>query len=210
MDELFIGSALCEVTVAGEILLPRFFHETTQRRSPTKTLFIGLHETAPCLVAYDRHYAQQRHFGAEAQRLHDDPQRLRRTYGFVARSAIAPDGMIVLPALMRDRGRIGATALLVATGERFEIWDPETVLHGGPSDLILLATHHRLAHIANEVLHVPALSSHQPRCGADMPHQPGLRVQPVSQMRPRHDPVGPASAAGSLAKGAHGIPGDAS
>ena len=208
MDELFIGSALCEITIGGELLLPHFFHETARRRSAANVLLVGLHDCSPCLVAYDRQYATQHHISTHPS-VPDDPQRLRRIYGFVEQTPIAPDGMIVLPALMRDRGRIGATALLVATGERFEIWDLEAVLHGGPSDLILLATHHRLAHIANEVLHVPALSSHQPRCGADMPHQPGLRVQPVSQMRPRHDPVGRADDQRPVAQGAQRISRDA-
>lgn len=209
MDELFIGSALCEVTAGGEILLPRYFLETVQQRSGDKSLFIGVHEASACLIAFDRCHAQQRYYDQEAQQLPDDPQRLRRTYGFVERTPIDPDGMIVLPPLMRERGHIGDSVLLVATGQRFEIWDLESLLQGGPSDLILLATHHRMAHIAKEVLHVPALSSSSPRHRADGAIQSGVFLQPVPALRPRHDPIRRGTVAQPVEKGARGVSRDA-
>ncbi|MEN2787939.1 division/cell wall cluster transcriptional repressor MraZ [Sphingomonas qilianensis] len=189
MDEIFLGSALSEVTSGGDLLLPRYFHETVQRRSAAGRLFIGLHETSPCLVVYDRHYATQRHYDT-ADPLNDDPQRLRRSYGFVEQTIVAPDGMIVLPPLMRDRGGIGSTALLVAIGERFEIWDFEAVLRDGPTELVQLATHHRLTHIANEVLQVSALSPYRSRRDLGLGAGLGTHVQSMPALQPRHDPIG--------------------
>ncbi|QNQ08634.1 division/cell wall cluster transcriptional repressor MraZ [Sphingomonas alpina] len=189
MDEPFFGSAVCDVTGGGHILLPPRFGETIRLRSPDQRLFIGLHEDAQCLVAFDRRYAMQRPVDDEAGGM-SDAHRLRRTYGFVESTLVAPDGMIAMPALMRERGHIGHSVLLVATGQRFEIWDLVCVLKRGPSDLITLATHHLMAHIGNEVLHVPALSSVKPRPGARRAAQSGVCLQPVPAMQPRHDPIG--------------------
>ncbi|WP_244624366.1 division/cell wall cluster transcriptional repressor MraZ [Sphingomonas sp. So64.6b] len=178
------------MTSAGEIPLPHRFGETIRLRSPDQKFFIGLHEEAQCLVAFDRHYALQRQFDAEASGVPADPHRLRRDYGFVESTLIAPDGTMVLPPLMRERGHIGHSVLLVATGRRFEIWDLACVLKRGPSDLITLATHHLMVHIGNEVLHVPSLSPSGPCPDTRRAGQSGVCLQPVPAMRPRHDPVG--------------------
>ncbi|WP_457309904.1 division/cell wall cluster transcriptional repressor MraZ [Sphingomonas sp. UYAg733] len=194
MDELFFGSAVCDVTSGGDISLPRRFVETIRLRSLDQMLFIGLHEDAQCLVAFDRRYAMQRQFDAEASNIPADAHRLRRDYGFVESALIAPDGMMALPALMRERGHIGHSVLLVATGRRFEIWDLAHVLKRGPSDLIILATHHLMIHIGKEVLHVPALSSAESCPGARRADQSGVCLRPLPAMRPRHDPVGEGAA----------------
>lgn len=199
MDELFIGSAICEVTDGGEVLLPRRFYETSRLRSVDEFLFIGLHEESPCLIAFDRMYAMQRQFEV-AERLAKSPggsqdhHRLRRTYGFVDEAPLALDGMMVLPALMRERGGIGANVLLVATGARFEIWDLAYVLEKGPSDLITLASLLRLGQIGNEVVNA-TLSPVGSRSCARHSAQSGLRFQPVPALLPRHDPVGSRRAA---------------
>lgn len=199
MDELFIGSAICEVTGGGEILLPRRFYETSRLRSIDAFLFIGLHEESSCLIAFDRMYAMQRQFEV-AERLVKSPggfqdhHRLRRIYGFVDEASIAPDGMMVLPPLMRERGGIGANVLLVATGARFEIWDLAYVLDHGPSDLITLATLLRLGQIGNEVVNA-SLSSVGSRSGTRHTAQSGVRLQSVPAVLPRHDPVGSRRAA---------------
>ena len=193
MDELFIGSAICEVTSSGEMLLPRRFHETTRLRSIDEFLYIGLHEESPCLVAFDRTYAMTRQFEI-AERFAKSPggvhdhHRLRRTYGFVDEAPIAPDGMVLLPPLLRARGAIGANALLVATGARFEIWDLAYVLDHGPSDLVTLAS--LLRHYQNGKVANVAVPSAGPRAGARHSVQSGLCVRSLPAVPPRHDPVG--------------------
>ncbi|MES1975671.1 MAG: division/cell wall cluster transcriptional repressor MraZ [Pseudomonadota bacterium] len=196
MDELFIGSAICEVTSGGEILLPRAFHETAQLRSPNGQWFIGLHEEQRCLVVYDRAFAAQQQWDFETRRaafigsnLEAHYTRLRRTFGFVETIRLAPDGMMMLGALMRERGRIGASALLVATGQRFEIWDLDYVLARGPSDLVTLATLHLKIQLANEDCHGPALPSVDSRRRPGNLSQPGFHLQQMPSLRPRHDPV---------------------
>lgn len=207
MDELFIGSALCEVTAAGALSLPGFLHTTVRRRFCDDSLFIGLHDSAPCLIAYDRSYATQRYYGQDGHGMRHDPQWLRRTYGFVERATLTADGLMTIPPLMRQRGRIGGSALLVATGQMFEIWDLEHVLQRGPSDLILLATQHRMINIAQEVLHVAALPPEPSPCCGTGAAQSGLCVQPMPALRPRHDPIGRGDATGPLAAGPGRLPG---
>ena len=196
MDELFIGSAICEMTSGGEILLPRSFHETARQRVLGGQLFVGLHEESRCLIVYDKAFAAQQQWDFDTRRaafigsnLDAHYTRLRRTFGFVEEIMLAPDGMMTLGPLMRERGSIGDTVLLVATGQRFEIWDLEYVLSRGPAELMKLASLHLKVHIANEERHVPALPTVESRRRAGGPVQSGLRLQQMPAVRPRHDPV---------------------
>ena len=197
MDDLFIGSAICEVTDGGEILLPLAFHQTVRSRSLNGDLLVGLHEESSCLIVYDKCVGAQQHYDNERRRasylgtnLEEYYSRQRRMYGFVEHVTLAPDGMMVLPSLIRERGRIGGAALLVATGERFEIWDLDFVLERGPSDLVTLATLHLKQRLANGEHHDIALPRPDAPRRTPCIAQSGVRVQPVSLVRPRHDPVG--------------------
>jgi len=197
MDELFIGSAICEVTTGGEIVLPRHFHETIMSRSPDRRLFVGLHEESPCLVVYDRIFAAQQQWDLENRRsvflgtnLEAHYARQRRAFGFVEHVTLAPDGMMMLAPLMRQQGKIGNAALLVATGPRFEIWDLDMVLESAPADLVALATLHLQFQAANEERHGASLRAADPHHYTARVAQSGLRLQHVPALRPRHDPVG--------------------
>ncbi|WP_010183208.1 division/cell wall cluster transcriptional repressor MraZ [Sphingomonas sp. PAMC 26605] len=194
MDEMYIGSAICEVTSGGELMLPRRFFETSRARSIDEYLLIGLHEDSECLVAFDRVYVMQRQFEvserfAKSPGGFQDHHRLRRLYGFVEEAPLAPDGMLQLPAVLRERGGIGAAALLVASGARFEIWDLGHVLAHGPSDLVTMATLLRTNHLNKEVANGATLSSAGSRPGALAALQPALCLQPLPPMSPRHDPI---------------------
>lgn len=201
MDEMYIGSAVCEVTPTGELLLPQRFYETSRLRCIDEFLLIGLHEESPCLVAFDRVYVMQRQFDV-AERFAKSPggfqdhHRLRRTYGFVDEAPLAPDGMLQLPGIMRERGGIGNAALLVASGARFEIWDFAHVLAHGPSDLVTLATLLQAHQVHKEVANDGIVSPARPRAGAYPATQPALCFQPLPPLSPRHDPIGRRRSAG--------------
>lgn len=201
MDEMYIGSAICEVTIGGELMLPRRFFETLRARSIDDYLLIGLHEESPCLVAFDRVYVLQRQFEI-AERLAKSPggfhdhHRLRRYYGFVDEAPLAPDGMLQLPPVLRERGAIGCSALLVASGARFEIWDLGHVLAHGPSDLVTMATLLRVNQTNKEISNGDTLSTAGSCPGAHPPVQPTLCLQPLFAVSPRHDPVGRRRSAG--------------
>lgn len=196
VEELFIGSALCEVTAGGEILLPRSFHETARARAPDGRLFVGLHEESPCLVVYDKLFAAQQQWEMDNRKtaflgpdMEAHHSRLRRIFGFVEQVVLAPDGMMIIAPLMRQRGRLGATALLVATGQRFEVWDLDFVLERAPADIITLATLHLEDYIANEENNDFSLQYVDAQRRTARTAQPRLRLQQVQAVRPRHDPV---------------------
>ena len=147
VEHFFSGSGVCVVDGAGRLLLPAFVRETISRRSAAHRLFIGSHESDPCLVAYDAGFVSIIHADVERRRVAEQavsPQlhfaRARRAFGFVEPADIA-GGKIVLPALMRRRARIAELALLVGTGGTFEIWDARTALERD-DDLHELAAFH--------------------------------------------------------------------
>ena len=145
VEHLFSGSGVCVVDGAGGLLLPAFVRETISRRSAAQRLFIGSHETDPCLVAYDAGFVSSIHADVERRRIAElatSPQlhfvRARRAFGFVE-SADVDAGRIVLPGLMRRRAHVAQLALLVGTGGAFEIWDARIALDHGDADLHELA-----------------------------------------------------------------------
>lgn len=194
MSEIFTGSALCEVTSGGEIVLPRGFHHTARRRAPDGRLFVGVHPESRCLLVYDQAVASQQLYDSERHgsafagvSLDAHDTRRRRMFGFVESVMLAPDGMIVLPPLLRDCCRIADAALLVAVGDQFEIWDFTFVRENGPADLALLALLHLKA--VNGTPYATAMPA-----DARRPSQPAfqsrLRLHPLPEMRPRHDTIG--------------------
>jgi DNA-binding transcriptional regulator/RsmH inhibitor MraZ len=53
---------------------------------------------------------------------------------------IDADGRCVLPELLRRRARISDAALVVGTGEAFEIWSPQVALYGQDCGMRALAS----------------------------------------------------------------------
>lgn len=195
MDEIFTGSAICEVTSGGEIVLPRAFHETARYRSPEGRLMVGVHCDSRCLVVYDPILASQRLYDSERQRgafaasgLDPHDARQRRLFGFADQAMLAPDGMIVLPPLLRDCCRIGDAALLVGAGDKFEIWDLAFVREHGPADMVLLALLHRDLMSDTRHYHQTSLTG---RASATEALSCAARLLPrqISAVQPRHDPI---------------------
>jgi len=145
MPQLFLGNALCAVAPSGRIVLPLFarggFTTNTQ-------IMIGVHETDNCLVGYRRDHAEtlaadcQRRIAAEPAQSMAHHSRARRIFGFVQECACSGRGELKLPPMMRRRTRIDDVALVVGTGETFEIWNPHLALDSGDPDLADLAGFH--------------------------------------------------------------------
>ena len=148
LDHFFSGSALCAVDKAGRLTLPAFVRATLARRGADRELTIGAHESAPCLMAYDRSVLpmlhadlERRRIGAETEDAEAHNLRLRRAFG-LAEHCEVDAGVVTLPPLMRRRARIGALALVVGAGATFEIWDAETARASDDPDLAELAAFH--------------------------------------------------------------------
>ena len=150
LEHLFNGSALSAVDAKGRLSVPAFIRGVIERRSDSRTVVIGMHEVAPCLSAYDRGYARFLFAENERRRLSEEAAggdvaahhaRARRTFGLTEEVPYDTSGRIILPPMMRRKGRIEDLALFVGVGGTFEIWNPHLALESGDEDLRDLAAY---------------------------------------------------------------------
>jgi MraZ protein len=115
-----------------------------ERRSDARAIVLGAHDIAPCLTAYGRSYARNLYDDMERRRLVDEQKdgaledhyaRARRRFGMTEDVPYDPSGRIVLPPMMRRKGRIEDLALFVGVGGTVEIWNPRLALDQGDKDL---------------------------------------------------------------------------
>lgn len=155
-DHPFIGHALCGVDERGRLTLPPFVRATLSRRSDARLIYVGCHESDPCLVAYDRSFARTLAMDCRRLRLreaapapaNDWHALVRRTFGFVEQLELDSRGKMALPPLLMRRARISGSALLIGAGGAFEIWNPQAALDGSDPDLAELAAFHLETRIA--------------------------------------------------------------
>ena len=121
--------------------LPRFVREVAARRSDSRSIVIGAHESDACLTGYDPAYRQTLFAETERLRLRDEPHhgRARRAFGFTEQAEIDAAGRIAIPEMIRRYGRIDDLALFVGTGGAFEIWNPHLAAESGDPMLEELA-----------------------------------------------------------------------
>lgn len=142
LEHLFAGSALCTVSGEGCLVLPDFARAVLARRSDSSQVTFGRHEADPCLIAYDRPHARLIYADLERRRL-AAPDRgshsPRRAFGQAEEASLDRSGMVSIPAMLRDMGRIRSSALLVGAGGTFEIWNPQVALESGDKFLSEMA-----------------------------------------------------------------------
>jgi MraZ protein len=144
IDDFFQGSALNAVDAKGRLSVPAFVRSAIERHSEARAIVVGAHEIAPCLTAYGRGYARNLYHDMERRRLADEEKggaledhyaRARRLFGMTEDVPYDPSGRIILPTMMRRKGRIGDLALFVGVGGTVEIWNPRIALEQGDRDL---------------------------------------------------------------------------
>lgn len=149
-DHLFNGSALTAVDAKGRLSVPAFIRGVIERRSGAKMAYIGTQEETPCLNGYDSSYARALYAENERRRLNeevagaalaDHQARARRTFALTEEVPYDTSGRIILPQLLRRRGRIEDLALFLGVGGTFEIWNPRLALQSGDPDLRELAAY---------------------------------------------------------------------
>lgn len=148
-DHPFIGNAYCAVDGGGRLTLPPFVRVALSRRSDARLIFVGCHDSDPCLVGYDRSFARTLAMDCRRQRMRAEPgsdgqwnARIRRAFGFVEQVELDTRGKVKLPPMMLRRARIESGALVIGTGGAFEIWNPQQALDAGDPDLRELAAFH--------------------------------------------------------------------
>lgn len=145
-DKLFMGSAICAVDADGGMTLPAFVLAALAIRSAAATILLGSHEADSCLVAYEPAKAleiqlecRRRRIAEEASKPSACHARARRIFGLLQTVAVDTEGRCVLPELLRRRARISDAALVVGTGDAFEVWSPQIALYGQDSGMRSLA-----------------------------------------------------------------------
>jgi len=131
------------------MILPAFVRAPLAFRTDSLTILVGSHEADACLVGYDPGQAQtlladcrRRSIAEEESAPHLHHARARRIFGFLDEVILDDSGGCMLHPMMRDRARLEDAALVLGTGEAFEIWSPQVALEGGDSDLSDLAAYH--------------------------------------------------------------------
>ena len=137
LEHLFQGSALNAVDAKGRVSVPAFLRAVIERRGDARTIVLAKHDSFPALSGYDPAFAAMRH--AKLERLLEkeetspdaelDYQR-RNMMAFAATEETPYDtsGRIVLPPMMRRKGKVEELALFLGVGETFQIWNPALFL----------------------------------------------------------------------------------
>jgi len=98
---------------------------------------LAKHESFPALSAYDPAYAALKH--AKLERLLEKEEtnaqaqleyQQRNLMAFAATEEVPYDssGRVLLPPMMRSKGRIEDLALFLGAGETFQVWNPHLFL----------------------------------------------------------------------------------
>ena len=143
VEHLFSGSAVDAVGLDGAVRLPPFILRVVEGGAGVGRMMVGAHESDPCLTAWEPRRAPALHGEVERQRLRDEAEgapltehhaRARRLFGFVE-DAIIDRGRLLIPPMMRRKGRIEGRVLFVGTGTGFEIWNPQVARSAGDPTL---------------------------------------------------------------------------
>ncbi len=147
-EHLFNGSALNAIDAKGRLSVPAIFRAQLELRVADKTLFIGRHETDPCLIAYDAVYNSMLAAEVRKRRARDEEKgvdlrahfnRSRRASGFADPVSYDANGRILMPAPLRKLGQIEDLVLFVGSFDFIELWNPRLALESADADLRELA-----------------------------------------------------------------------
>ncbi len=135
-DNFYMGSALCAVEPDGCMTLPSFVRIPLALRSDGSTILLGSHEADMCLAGCDPAQAVELQLECRRRRLEEEVSRpgarharARRIFGLLHAVPVDVEGRCLLPDLLRRRARIRDTALVVGTGEGFELWGLQVALY---------------------------------------------------------------------------------
>jgi len=142
------------VDAKSRVSLPANYRKTIERNTNEAVAVLGLHETDPCLIGYDRAWgdmllaeiredrARAKISGAPADRF--NPARL--AFGLTEDVNIDTTGRITLPAFYREHAAIANWVWFMADGDTFEMWNPQVLLaHPDMDPRVKAAVRHDLA-----------------------------------------------------------------
>ena len=150
IEDFFQGSALNAVDAKGRLSVPAFVRSVIERRSDARAIIVGAHEVSPCLTGYSRAHSQELYAELERRRLAGEEKgaaveehyaRARRLFGMTEDVPYDSSGRIILPPMMRRKGKNEDLALFVGVGGVVEIWNPRIALEEGDRDLKEIAAY---------------------------------------------------------------------
>ena len=134
---LYQGSGLGLVDDKGRVAMPAALRATLALNAPRAdgkdggVVVVGLHQDAPCLVAYDQPYSATLKGQLDIQEL--DAATGRRDFNVKRAAALGElvpfdgSGRFILPELLLFQAGIAQNAFFYGVFDYFEIWDPKTL-----------------------------------------------------------------------------------
>ncbi|HYI64835.1 MAG TPA: hypothetical protein VEW71_08130 [Allosphingosinicella sp.] len=151
MDEIFQGNVLNAVDAKARLSVPAFIRSVLDRSSDKRIVYIGAHESKPCLTLYGDAYSsfligelERRRLAGEARG--GDPDEIEELeaglFGMTERVLYDSGGRIVLPAMLRRLAGIEDSALFISRGRFVELWNPKLALELGGDNRKRIASHY--------------------------------------------------------------------
>ncbi len=134
--QLFKGHVLNAIDAKGRVAIPASLRSVIERNCEGRLLVLGIHDTDPCLIGYDRGWSNLLHDRLERQenrerdagRPFDYHNSNRRAFGSAEELPYDSSGRFILPPFLRQKARLEDLALFVGTGNTFEVWNPRLLL----------------------------------------------------------------------------------
>ncbi len=136
----YSGGVLGGVDAKGRLALPGPFRQVVETRSGARTLFVRVHPTLPCLLAYDGEYVAKlsESFERVEQRLLDEANgaeagasAARDVFGALEEVGFDSTGRFGLAPFLKARAGIEGDVFYQGANTAFEIWSPERALESG-------------------------------------------------------------------------------
>jgi len=140
VDEIFQGNALNTVDAKARLSVPAFIRSVLDRSSDRRSVYVGLHESKPCLTFYGTAYSSYLLGDLERRRLAaedkgGDPDEIENLeaglFGMGEPVGYDQGGRIVLPQMQRGLAEIRDTVLFISRGRFVEGWNPKLCLELG-------------------------------------------------------------------------------
>lgn len=133
MRTIYAGSYVNGLDAKHRLSVPAAVREVIEARSGTRALVLAPAEHRPCLRGYDVTYLEQVQSGLD-QRFDNDwtaarGDAARALFGMAETLKIDDNGRIILSPILRDLGELTDNdALIVGSGDYFELWNPTLFL----------------------------------------------------------------------------------
>ena len=134
------GDGLGLVDDKGRVAIPSSLRAVLAANSPRAdgkdggTVIIGVHESSPCLIAYDPGFLPILKAQLDEREANFLGEQGARNPNFKRQAAVGEavpfdgSGRFIMPAFPRFHAKIGANAFFYGTFDLIEIWDPKTLM----------------------------------------------------------------------------------